>query len=294
MSEDSPDRTEFFMRHQTRLRALGYRLLGSVSDAEDIVQEAYLRWSKAEPAHLDQPAAYLSRIVTRLCIDHLKSARARRETYVGPWLPEPLVAATEWTADSEAGVAHDVSYAFILLLDRLSPAERAAFVLHDVFGLTFEDIAATLDRTPASCRQLASRARMQLRPAPDTTPATTAKPEHPAAGAFIAALKSGDIEGLRRSLTADAVLVSDGGAKVRAARRPILGREKIARMFARLSAENYRPHDLLPAVINGLPGLVVRTAAGIAGTFAFEMEGDRIHRVYVVRNPEKLRHLAAR
>ena len=270
---------------------MGYRLLGSVSDAEDIVQEAYLRWSKAGFATLDRPAAYLSRIVTRLCLDHLKSARVRRETYVGPWLPEPLVAATEWTADSEAGVAHDVSYAFMLLLDRLSPPERAAFVLHDVFGLTFEDIAATLARTPASCRQLASRARAQLRPSAAATPVPAA-PEHPAARLFIAALKAGDIEGLRRSLTADAVLVSDGGAKVRAARRPILGREKIARMFARLSAENYRPHDLVPAAVNGLPGLVVRTAAGIAGTFAFEPEGDLIRRVYVVRNPEKLRHLA--
>jgi RNA polymerase sigma-70 factor, ECF subfamily len=284
--------TEFFMRQQPRLRALGYRLLGSVSDAEDIVQEAYLRWSKVDPAKLDQPEAYLSRIVTRLCLDHLKSARVRRETYVGPWLPEPLVAESNWTTSSEAGVAHDVSYAFMLLLDRLTAKERAAFVLHDVFGLSFDDIGATLGSSAAACRKLAERARTQLRPSTTTAPALApAMAEHPTTRVFMEALRNGDLDGLRRSLTEDAVLVSDGGARVRAARRPILGREKIARMFARLSEQNYRPHTLLPMVVNGLPGLVVQTSAGPSGTFAFELEGDRIRRIYVVRNPDKLRHL---
>jgi RNA polymerase sigma-70 factor (ECF subfamily) len=284
-------RTELFMRLRPRLQALGYRLLGSVSDAEDIVQEAYVRWSRLDPTTLDRPEAYLARIVTRLCIDHLKSARVRRETYVGPWLPEPLVTDAGWTTEPEAGLAHDVSYAFMLLLERLSPLERAAFVLHDVFGLPFDDIGATLGRSSATCRQLASRARGQLRPGETPPPTAAVDAEHPVARIFMNALQTGDLDALRRALAEDAVLISDGGAKARAARRPILGRERIARMFARLSAKSYRPHRLLPTMINGLPGLVLHTSEGPTGTFALELAGDVIRRIYVVRNPDKLRHL---
>jgi RNA polymerase sigma-70 factor (ECF subfamily) len=213
----------------------------------------------------------------------------RRETYVGPWLPEPLVADAGWTTEPVAGLAHDVSYAFMLLMERLSPLERAAFVLHDVFGLPFEDIGETLGRSPATCRRLASRARAHLRPGEVRPRAATA--EHPVARVFMHALQSGDLEALRQALADDAVLISDGGAKARAARRPILGRERIARMFARLSAKNYRPHRLCPCVINGLPGLILQTNEGPAGTFSLELAEDRIHRIYVVRNPDKLRHL---
>lgn len=302
MSTAVPDvRTALFVRMRPRLQALGYRLLGSVSDAEDVVQEAYVRWSRLEAAMPERPEAYLARIVTRLCLDHLKSARVRRETYVGPWLPEPLVTDAGWTTEPEAGLAHDVSYAFMLLLERLSPLERAAFVLHDVFGLSFDDIGATLGRSPAACRQLASRARGQLRAeetredaraaAGTKMTAAVANEEPPVARVFREALQSGNLEALRRALADDAVLISDGGAKARAARRPILGRERIARMFARLSAKNYRPHRLVPAVVNGLPGLILRTNEGPAGTFALEVADGVIRRIYVVRNPDKLRHL---
>lgn len=283
--------TEFFMRQQPRLRALGYRMLGSVSDAEDIVQEAYLRWAKVDAGTIEQPRAYLSRIVTRLCLDYLKSARVRRETYVGPWLPEPLLADAGWSSEPESGIAHDVGYAFMLLLDRLSPAERAAFVLHDVFGFSFDEIGATLGRSPESCRKLASRARARVKP-PEPTPATSGDPEqHPATRTFLEAMQSGDINALRQVLTEDAVLISDGGSKTRAARRPILGRDRIARMFAQLSAKNYQPHVLTPTTINGLPGLIVQSTSGPVSTFAFELSGNLIHHLYVVRNPDKLRHV---
>ncbi len=301
MSAAADARTELFIRMRPRLQALGYRMLGSVSDAEDVVQEAYVRWSRLDPMTLDRPEAYLARIVTRLCLDHLKSARVRRVSYVGPWLPEPLVTDAGWTSEPVAGLAHDVSYAFMLLLEKLTPLERAAFVLHDVFGLPFEDIGATLARSPATCRRLASRAREQLRrrevsplsTSPTSPTSPTSGTEHPVARVFMDALQSGDLEALRRALAEDAVLISDGGAKARAARRPILGRERIARMFARLSAKSYRPHRLLSAVVNGLPGLVVVTSDGPTGTFALELEGELIRRIYVVRNPDKLRHLAA-
>lgn len=305
MSASNDARTELFIRMRPRLQALGYRLLGSVSDAEDVVQEAYVRWTRGDAASLERPEAYLARIVTRLCLDHLKSARVRRVSYVGPWLPEPLVTDAGWTSEPVAGLAHDVSYAFMLLLEHLSPLERAAFVLHDVFGLPFDDIGATLGRSPATCRRLASRARGQLRrrevtppsppspPSPTSPSAPTSGAGHPVARVFMDALQSGDLDALRRALAEDAVLISDGGAKARAARRPILGRERIARMFARLSAKSYRPHRLLPATVNGLPGLIVATSDGPTGTFALELAGDLIRRIYVVRNPDKLRHVNA-
>ncbi|MBI5385091.1 MAG: RNA polymerase sigma factor SigJ [Verrucomicrobia bacterium] len=234
----------------------------------------------------------MSRITTRLCLDHLKSARVRRETYVGQWLPEPVVHAAGFTETPGGDLAQDISYALMLALERLSPLERAAFLLHDVFGLPFPEIAETLQRSTATCRQLAARARANLRTARPRFAVASAESERIAA-MFMQAAQSGDVTGLRRVLAADAVLHSDGGGKVRAVLRPIVGVERIARLFAGLAHKGWPPRSFVAVRINGLPGFVVHTPTGITDTYAFEVREQSIRAVYVVRNPDKLRHLRA-
>ncbi|MGM4908672.1 sigma-70 family RNA polymerase sigma factor [Rhizobium sp. 768_B6_N1_8] len=268
-----------------RLTRVAYRMLGSVAEAEDIVQEAFLRWLDANRDEVREPAAFLHRIVTRLCLDQLKSARRRRETYIGPWLPEPIVVAPEDEVD-------DVALPLMLALERLSPLERAVFVLHDVFGVGFEEIAATIGRKPAACRQLASRARANVRSA---RPRYALPPEHglQIASAFFMASRSGDIEALRALLAEDATVYTDGGAKAVAPRRPIIGRDKVTKLFAAL-APIFTAHMsrlLHYGLINGLPGFVSIEEDSWLRTTALQIEDDRITAVYVTRNPEKLAHL---
>lgn len=282
-----------FESHRHHLRDIAYRFLGSVADAEDIVQETWLRWAAAAPADIREPRAYLTRIAARLCLDQLKSARVRRERYVGPWLPEPLVEETGYvTAGAGADRTDDVSVALMLALERLTPHERAAFVLHDVFGQTFEEIAMALDRPPATCRQLAVRARRHLHAERPRFTVPPAEGERLVA-AFLGAAQSGDLAGLTRVLAADAVLHSDSGGKVRAARRHIVGAERIARLFAILTRKFGPARHAAPARINGLPGLVMRDAAGLVQTLAFEFRDGAIAALYLVRNPDKLRHVRA-
>src|SRR5215510_13484011 len=217
-----------FEPHRRRLTGLAYRMLGSLSEAEDIVQDAYLRWHAADRGQVDNPRAYLSRTVARLCLDHLKSARVRRETYVGPWLPEPIVDETALSPDSASELADDLSVALLMTLERLSPLERAAFLLHDVFDMEFADIAGVLDRSEGACRQLASRGRAHVseerprfRPSEDDVTRLT--------DAFHRAVLSGDAAQFADLLAQDAVLYSDGGGKRIAALNPIVGRDKILR-----------------------------------------------------------------
>lgn len=287
--------TETFEQHRAALQALAYRLLGSVSDAQDIVQDAYLRWMSADIAKVTAPRAFLTRITTRLCLDHLKSARVRRETYVGPWLPEPMVHAAGFTATPEdANLAQDISYALMLALERLSPLERAAFLLHDVFALSFPEIAETLQRTPAACRKLAARARENVRAARPRFTVPAADTER-IAEIFIHAAQSGDLDALRSVLATDAVLHSDGGGKVLAVLRPILGADRIGRLFAGLARRGWGPRNYAAARINGLPGYILRDASGVTtDTMAFEIREGRIQEIYIVRNPEKLRHLGTK
>lgn len=280
---------EAFAAARPRLAALAYRFLGSRADAEDVVQAAWLRWQAAPREEVVEPAAFLRRIVARLCLDELKAARRRRETYVGPWLPEPLVESDPLAARA---AQEEVSIALMLALERLSPLERAAFLLHDVFGAGFEEVAATLDRSPAAVRQLAARARSHVR---------TARPRFPVspeegrriAGAFREAAGSGDAAALARLLAEDAVLRTDGGGVVRAAINPILGAERIARFFVGLARKAVLGHRHEPAWINGLPGYVTRFGDGGVQTTALEIEAGLVRAVYVVRNPEKLRGLLA-
>jgi RNA polymerase sigma-70 factor (ECF subfamily) len=280
-----------FERHRSSLQALAYRFLGSVADAEDIVQDVYLRWMAAKTDSIAGPGGFLRKIATRLCLDHLKSARVRRERYVGPWLPEPLLAEAGFTTPARGEFVHDVSVALLLALERLSPLERAAFLLSDVFGDTFEEIGEILQRSPATCRQLATRARTHVR---------AARPRYPVAGhegerlakAFERAVHTGDRIELERLLARDAVLYSDGGGVVRAALRPIVGRARITRLFVGLARRKGQPQALAFSCINGWPGFIARDSAGRTETFALETRDSEIQAVYLVRNPEKLRHLA--
>ncbi|WP_426750284.1 sigma-70 family RNA polymerase sigma factor [Myxococcus sp. Y35] len=264
-----------------RLLRIAYRMLGIVAEAEDVVQEAYLRWHQTDRAAVRDAEAVLVRTVTRLCLDVLKSARMRREEYVGTWLPEPIVDAVE---------GDDLTLTLMMALERLSPLERAAFLLHDVFGMDFEEVAKAIDRDPAACRQLASRARAHVREARPRFPVSEAQGRE-LASAFYAASRGGDLGALQALLAQDVVVYSDGGGKVKAALNPIYGQEKTLRLFEgllRLLDVNYSQlvHE---GFIDGLPAFVTLEKDGALQTTAFGIEEGRIVAIYVVRNPDKLR-----
>jgi RNA polymerase sigma-70 factor (ECF subfamily) len=291
MSSNRPHNGDPLAPHRGRLLGLAYRMLGSRSDAEHVVQDAYLRFAGAQDVH--NAEAFLVTVVTRLCLDRLKSARAQREVYVGPWLPEPVFDAEGLSADTATELADDLSFALLLALDRLSPLERAAFLLHDVFETPFSEIAAMLDRTEASCRQLASRARRAVRdehPPPATTPDSHAR----LLQAFGEAVASGNVARLAELLRADAVALTDGGGRKTAALNPIVGADKIARFFIGLAAKN-AGHDIRiePAMINGAFGALLYLDGELDHTMSMAISGEKIAAIYIVRNPDKLRHLPA-
>ncbi|AOK60542.1 sigma-70 family RNA polymerase sigma factor [Burkholderia ubonensis] len=262
---------------------VAYRMLGSVADAEDIVQEAFIRWMDVDRGEVRVPEAFLRRMVMRLCLDQLKSARHQRETYVGPWLPEPVV---------EEDEQEDVTLPLMLALERLSPLERAAFLLHDVFGLEFDEVAATIRREPAACRQLAARARTHVR---EARPRFRVEKQRGVeiAEAFFAASRSGDMRALGALLAEDVSLHADGGGKRSAAGKPVFGFEPVMKVHAYL-AELFRNNAstlVRAGFINGLPGFVTLEADGELQTTALEIEDGKVAAIYVVRNPDKLRHL---
>jgi RNA polymerase sigma-70 factor (ECF subfamily) len=269
-----------------KLIRIAYRMLGSVADAEDMVQEAFLRWLDADRDAVREPEAYLRRVVTRLCLDHLKSARHRRETYIGPWLPEPVVEA------AEEDEIDDVTLPLMMALERLSPLERAAFLLHDVFGVSFEEIAETIGREPATCRQLASRARTHVR---GERPRFHMPKERglEIASAFFAATRSGNMQGLQSLLAADVAMYSDGGGKKPAARRPIVGFDEVMKLHASLAHLFARKMSRIVryGFINGLPGFVTIEPDDTLQTTALEIDDGKIVAIYVMRNPDKLQHL---
>jgi RNA polymerase sigma-70 factor, ECF subfamily len=266
-----------------RLIRVAYRMLGSVADAEDIVQDAFIRWMNVERDEVRVPEAFLRRMVMRMCLDQLKSARHQRETYIGPWLPEPVV---------EEDEQEDVTLPLMLALERLSPLERAAFLLHDVFGLDFEEVAATIQREPAACRQLAARARTHVR---ESRPRFRVEKQRglELAKAFFTASRSGDLSTLGEMLAADVSLHADGGGKRPAAPRPVLGFERVMKVHGYL-ADLFRKNGstlVRMAFVNGLPGFVTLEADGELQTTALEIEDGKVTAIYVVRNPDKLRHL---
>jgi RNA polymerase sigma-70 factor (ECF subfamily) len=279
-------------------------MLGSMADAEDAVQEAYMRWHGTDRDKVLDPRAFLMTTTTRICLDMLTSARARREEYIGPWLPEPVVDTTALAPDSRTELAEDLSIALLLTLDRLSPLERAAFLLHDVFDFSFSEVAKGLGRSEAACRKLAARARAHVRAsrprgatAPSMHPGEIDAKHAQLLSAFAAATQAGDLNRLMQLLASDARVVTDGGGKVRAALNVIEGADRVAQFLVdatRKRADAWWRDDfrIRFAMINGLPGVVVDAPEGTVQTAAFEIEGDVIQALYVVRNPDKLRHLA--
>jgi RNA polymerase sigma-70 factor (ECF subfamily) len=268
-----------------KLIRVAYRMLGSVADAQDVVQEAFLRWLDADRDAVREPEPFLHRVVTRLCLDLLKSVRRRRETYIGPWLPEPIVEVEEDEVD-------EITLPLMMALERLSPLERATFLLHDVFGVGFEEIAETIGREPATCRQIARRARAHVRAVHPRFQISTAHRSEIAA-AFFTASRSGDIQQLQSLLAMDVVVLADGGGKKSAPREPIVGRDNVlklhvelGRIYAELGSRLVRY-----GFINGLPGFVTMEANDTLQTTALQIDDDEIIGIYVVRNPDKLRHL---
>jgi RNA polymerase sigma-70 factor (ECF subfamily) len=292
---------ETFESLRPLLFAIAYRMLATVSDAEDVLQEAYLRWRRAvdDGVVIVSLKAWLSTVVTRLTMDHLTSARARREEYVGLWLPEPLPTSREgfantYTADphEQAELVDSLSMAFLLVLERLSPIERAAFLLHDVFGYTHDEIATIVETTPANARQIASRARRHVqaeRPRFDPSPEERER----LAERFFAAVTLGDVDGLVQLLADDVLLQGDGGGKVPQWATPIVGAERVAKLFAGLGKQMAEVHARLePRTINGQPGAAVLDPEGaVAVVWVLDVVDGRVSAIRSVINPEKLGHL---
>ncbi|WP_410630757.1 RNA polymerase sigma factor SigJ [Amycolatopsis sp. cmx-4-83] len=264
---------------------LAYRLLGSLAEAEDAVQETYVRWYALSPARRDaisSPGAWLTTVAGRICLDVLGSARARRERYVGEWLPEPVPDQADSVAD-RITLDESVTMAFLVTLEAMTPAQRVALVLHDVFGYAFTEVAAITGRTPAACRELASSARRRVRAA---RPATTATGHAEVIRDFKQAWEAGDIDALVALLDPAATLTADGGGVVRAALTPIEGGEPVARYVAALAAGGL---TLVERAVNGLPGLLLQRGDDLAAVYAFDVADGRITRIWAMRNPEKLR-----
>jgi RNA polymerase sigma-70 factor (ECF subfamily) len=281
------DRTTAFTRHRSRLYGIAYRMLGSKADAEDMLQEAYLRWHRADAERVQTPEAWLVTTVTRLCIDRLRAARTEREAYVGPWLPEPFVGESP-PADHCAELASDLSVAFLVVLERLAPEERAAFLLHEVFDCEYDEIARILGKSETACRQIVHRARdrvRQDRPRFQVSESARAR----LLERFFAALRAEDHGALLALFAQDATWTSDGGGKAKAARKMVQGGERVARFAAGVFGRSLDrlSHELVS--INGEPGLLLRVGGRLISAISIDTDGERILAVYAVLNPDKLR-----
>src|ERR1700722_15515124 len=288
------------MSERRRLINLAYRLLGSLAEAEDAVQETYARWyamSRPQQDAIESPGAWLTTVASRICLDVLGSARARRERYVGEWIPEPLPEPAEWmsgppgasTADPADRVTLDesVNMAFLVVLESMTPAERVAFILHDVFRYSFAEVAEIVGRTPAPCRQWAVPARRRIRTA--QPPATPAARQAGLIKAFKRAWEAKDIDALIGLLDPDATAIADGGGLAPPFLRPIEGAEQVARAWVEIANRAPSNMTFLERTVNGQPGVVAQQEGVIVTVFAFHVVGDRIKHIWVVRNPEKLR-----
>jgi RNA polymerase sigma-70 factor (ECF subfamily) len=288
---DGADRLAAFEHHRSLLFSIAYRMLGSVADAEDTVQEAFIRWQRASDQDVQSPKAFLVTIVSRLSINHLQSARVQRESYVGEWLPEPLVTEPRSNASEILQVDESVSMALLLMLERLTPGERAVFLLHEVFDYTHAEIAATLNLSEVNCRQLLRRAQQHVRLVrPRFKPPTQEHVE--LLERFYLAAKSGDMDRLTSLLSSDVVMHTDGGGKAAALILPIQGPEKVARAavfgLRRLESLNVLQRSL---EINGRPGVVSYRDGRPQSVFTIEVRNGRVEAIYIVTNPEKMAHL---
>ncbi|TLZ71771.1 MAG: RNA polymerase sigma-70 factor [Methanobacteriota archaeon] len=288
-----PERSsEVFTELRPLLFAIAYRMLGSAMDAEDLVQEAYLRWQEASDADVRSPRAYLATIVTRLAINHLRSARVERESYVGPWLPEPLMTEQVPDASGHIELSESLSMAFLVLLERLSPVERAVFLLYEVFDFEYAEIARIMDKSEANCRQLFARAKKHVG-APRARFAASREQAERLVERFARATGAGDMDGLLALLAEDITLWADGGGKAPgAALKPVYGADAVASFivgFTRRFVQ--RDRVLRPAEINGQPGFISYVSGTPVAALVFDIQGDRIRTIYAIGNPDKLRAL---
>lgn len=293
MAESTVERA--FLDQRPRLFRLAYRLMGTVADAEDALQDVYLNLRRADPQEVASPGAYLSRAVVRRCLDGWKSARRQRERYIGPWLPEPLAGSGEEDPGTQAELADSISLAFLVVLERLNPIERAVFLLHDVFGAPFDEIAAMVDKSPVACRQIASRARTKVS---ENRPRFPASPEQhrQLVGRFRDACVSGDLETFKEILTDDATVYSDGGGVTRAARAPVVGIDRVTRFLLGLRGKALRQGQSVVMQlreVNGAPGIVHYVDGRLYAVTSFEVDAGRIRRLFFVLNPEKLASIGA-
>jgi len=278
-----------FEHERPRLLGLAYRMVGTIADAEDVVQEAWLRWQAADAGAIERPEAWLTTVTTRLALDLLKAVRRRREDYVGPWLPEPVVL-TPGPAES-VELAESLTLGFLTMLDELGPVERAVFLLADVFSVPHAEIAGVVGRSEVACRQIASRARRRfkdVRP-PDTPHAPGA--DRQVVDEFVAALALGDIDAALARLAPDVVLLSDGGPTRRAARRPVVGAARVVRLLANLARRLEGSVGVEAATVNGDPGVIFSLDGQRDTAAAFELREGRVTAIWLIRNPDKLTHL---
>jgi RNA polymerase sigma-70 factor (ECF subfamily) len=291
MTDGAAERaTTVFVAHRHLLFTVAYEMLGSAADAEDVLQETWLRWSAVDLGQVRDERAYLVRITTRQAINRLRTLGRRRESYVGPWLPEPLLTAPDVADDVE--LAESVSMALMLVLETLAPIERAVFVLREVFDLGYDEIAAAVGKAPAAVRQIAHRARQAVearRPRETPAPAEV----RAALASFQRAVDTGDLQGLLDVLSPEVVLVSDGGGLRQAARKPILGAEKVLRFFAGILAKAPSPVTSEQTQVNGAPGLLFRIGGELDGVLAVRLDGSLVAGIYYVRNPEKLHRVGS-
>jgi RNA polymerase sigma-70 factor, ECF subfamily len=286
--------SEAFQELRPLLFSIAYRMLASVSEAEDVVQDGFFRYQQAlgDGADIASPKAYLSAVVTRLCIDHLRSAPTRRETYVGQWLPEPLLTDADADPVGQAEQADSLSMTFLLVLERLNPVERAVFLLHDVFDYGYDEIAGIVDKSEVNCRQVAARARRHVRAEKPRFEASRAQRDELAAR-FFAAFTEGDLDGLIAMLADDVVAYGDGGGKAPQWSSPILGAPRVARVFVTMSREMHAHRVTVePHQVNGQPGAILRTPDGrLVNIFALDIADGAVQTVRSVINPDKLGHL---
>jgi RNA polymerase sigma-70 factor (ECF subfamily) len=279
--------TEAFLAHRNLLFTVAYQMLGSAADAEDVLQETWLRWVSVDLAAVRDERAYLVRITTRLALMRLRTLGRRKESYVGPWLPEPLLTAPDVAEDVE--LADSVSMAMLLVLETLTPAERAVFVLREVFDLGYDEIAEAVDKTPAAVRQIAHRARSHVaarRPRGDVSPTTS----RDALEAFQRAVETGDLQHLLDILAPDVVFLGDGGGVVQAVLEPVVGASDVASLLA-AGLGNFASGSLVPAQVNGYPALLLRRDGEVDTVLAVRIDDGLVTGLYAVRNPEKLSRL---
>ncbi|MCI0605679.1 RNA polymerase sigma-70 factor [bacterium] len=283
------DRLQIFEQYRAMLFSMAYRMLGTISDAEDMVQETFLRWHKPSEVDVHAPKSYLATTLTRLCLDHLQSARVKREQYVGPWLPEPVFT----QPDLDSRFAESLAMGFLLLMESLSPAERAVFLLREVFEFEFSEIAEIIMKNEQNCRQLVRRARKQIserRPRFETSRADRDR----LLNEFVHASSSGDLQGLLRLLKEDATLISDGGGKVAAALNPILGADRVSRFILGVMPKLPAGLTMSYVEVNGVPGIAFYIGNQPHSVIVPEVAGNTIQSIYIISNPDKLKGLLSR